>query len=357
LKKLNHYAPIETPFHSIYLNDWDVLNTILNSKQYSSVFIITDENTAKYCLHIALENIKTQCKIITISPGEENKNIETCLFVWQQLLIHKADRHALIINLGGGVTGDLGGFCAATFMRGIDFIQVPTTLLSQVDASIGGKVGVDLLHFKNMIGAFALPKAVFIFTSFLKTLPEKEIQSGLSEIIKHLLIADRDGFESWNADILKNEALLAAEIYRSVKIKQKIVELDPNEKGSRKVLNFGHTIGHAIETVSLLDQKPLLHGEAVAIGMICESYISYRCGFISEEEAFKIKEILIKIFGHHPKKMMAEDRLLKVMYSDKKNSGGQIRFSLLEGIGKACFDQVVSTDIIKDSLLFYQQKS
>lgn len=356
MKKENKYATITTPFHSIYMNDWGTLNSILASKPYSSIFIITDENIARYCLHIALENIKFSCKIITIPPGEENKNIDTCQYVWQQLLIHHADRHALVINLGGGVTGDLGGFCAATFMRGIDFIQIPTTLLSQVDASIGGKVGVDLMHFKNMIGAFALPKAVFIFTSFLKTLPDKEILCGLAEIIKHLLIADRQGFESWRPDNLEDEAWLASEIYRSVNIKQKIVALDPTEKGKRKILNFGHTIGHALETVSLMDKKPLLHGEAVAIGMICESYISYRHGFITEEEVFRIREILTKIFGHHPKKMASEERLLNIMHSDKKNSGGKIRFSLLQGIGDACFDQEVPTDIISDSLLFYQQK-
>ncbi len=353
----NHYNPIATPFHSIYLNDWNSLNTYIGLKPYTSVFIITDENVAKSCLHIVLENISAICKIITIAPGEAIKNIDTCQYVWQQLLIGHADRHSLVINLGGGVIGDLGGFCAATYMRGIDFIQIPTTLLSQVDASIGGKVGVDLLHIKNIIGAYALPKAVFIFTSFLKTLPEKEIKSGLSEIIKHLLIADRDRFETWNSDILKNEALLESEIYHSINLKQKIVSLDPYEKGIRKILNFGHTIGHAIETVSLLDEKPVLHGEAVAIGMVCESYISYRCGFITEAEAFKIKELLTSIFGHYPKRITAEDRLLKIMLSDKKNNGGEIRFSLLNGIGNASFDQVVSTEIIRDSLLFYQQKS
>ncbi|MDT4826539.1 3-dehydroquinate synthase [compost metagenome] len=259
-----------------------------------------------------------------------------------------------MINLGGGVVTDMGGFVAATYKRGIDFINIPTTLLSQVDASVGGKTGIDIDHVKNMVGTFSQPKAVFIEHRFLETLPQRELLSGFAEMIKHGLIADTAYYQQLKES--EYTALPAALVYRSVQIKNEVVTTDPFEKGLRKILNFGHTIGHAIESYALAnDKQPLTHGEAIAIGMICEAFLSVKYSGLSEDE---LKDISSYIMGLYPKYAIAEKsktQLLALMQSDKKNENGIILFSLLKSLGKCGFNDQVPAHAILESLTYYQQ--
>ncbi|MBK6564441.1 MAG: 3-dehydroquinate synthase [Saprospiraceae bacterium] len=342
--------------YQVHFEDWDTLRSIIEDPIYSQVLVIADENTEKLCLHILFENIARQVRVLTFPAGEKHKNLMTCHMIFEKMLQKNIDRNCLVVLLGGGVVGDMGGFCSATFKRGLPFIYLPTTLLSQVDASIGGKLGVDVNGIKNVAGIFQNPKNVFVFTEFLQTLPEIHIRNGFAEMIKHWLIADRETFDTAHAHrdfIYKNYKNC---IESSLQIKLNITEKDPKEKGIRKILNFGHTIGHAIESLSILKSEDLLHGEAIAIGMICESYISYRMNLLSEEEIFKIREYIISIFGHHPKWVNDPAFLVELMYHDKKNRNGKIQFSLLEGIGYAVYNWEIPEDIIYESLYFYKQK-
>jgi 3-dehydroquinate synthase len=321
---------------------------------YSRFFILTDENTERHCLPA----IKTELgdidnyDLIEIPAGEENKDIDFCIGIWRMLIDFEADRKSLLVNLGGGVISDMGGFAASTFKRGIDFVHVPTTLLSQVDASVGGKTGIDINSIKNIIGTFTPPKAVFINYDFLKTLPERQILSGLAEMLKHGLIMDA---EYWNA--LKSSDLKQPSeelIYRSIEIKNKVVIEDPTEKGIRKALNFGHTTGHAIETNSLLnDGRPLTHGEAIAIGMICEAYLSYKKTGLSSDE---LAEIVAVINSHYPKYNLKEASypdLLAIMLKDKKNQNGKINCTLLTSIGQCSLDNICTDAELCESLSYY----
>src|SRR5690606_32020372 len=227
-------------------NTLATLDNFLQTSHYSKVLILTDRNTGTHCLPVlqaAVPRLRG-CNVIEVEPGEENKNIDFCVGIWKMMLDFGADRQSLLVNLGGGVVTDMGGFAASTFKRGIDFVQVPTTLLSQVDASVGGKTGIDMDHVKNIIGTFAQPKAVFIATMFLETLANRQLVSGFAEVIKHGLIADRTFYETVKA---RNAAAINLEdIKHSVAIKNHVVTQDPQEKGLRKILNFGHTIGHAV---------------------------------------------------------------------------------------------------------------
>jgi 3-dehydroquinate synthase len=348
--------PIKCKNYDIHIEDWISFQDKIQKLDPSSIFVLVDENTEKYCLHILLEHLEHPCQIIRIPSGEQNKTIETCQFVWSKLLQYGADRHSLLINLGGGVIGDLGGFCAATYMRGIRFLQMPTTLLSQVDSSIGGKLGVDLLGFKNMVGLIQDPDSVFIFTAFLLTLPADQIRSGYAELLKHGLIADKDSWSQLSKKVDFAHIDYAPLIYQSILIKKTVTEKDPRELGIRKILNFGHTIGHAIESYWLDSKTPLLHGEAIAIGMVGESYLSYRIGKISEGELFDIRQSIVDIYGHHPKFVKPSKDIMKLMINDKKNRMGKIQFALLDDIGQACYDVQVDHDTIEDSFLFYSEK-
>jgi 3-dehydroquinate synthase len=264
----------------------------------------------------------------------------------------EADRKSLMINLGGGVITDMGGFVASTYKRGIDFVNIPTTLLSQVDASVGGKTGIDIDNVKNMVGTFTLPKAVFIEHEFLNTLSERESLSGFAEVIKHGLIADKAYYQTLKNSNFKQ--LDPAIVLRSVEIKNQVVTEDPKEQNLRKILNFGHTIGHAVESYALNhDQKPLTHGEAIAIGMICEAFLSQRYNHLEEAE---LKDITSYITSLYPKYTIAQDSfetLLKLMQSDKKNEHGQILFSLLDHIGHCEYNCRVTEKDILESLVYY----
>lgn len=328
------------PNYDILLQDgWAGLRAWLKKKSYSSIGILTDENTDKHCLPILRKELPDlEAHSFVVASGEQFKDIETCQGLWQLFIDGNMDRHSLLINLGGGVVGDMGGFCASTYMRGMDFIQIPTTLLAQVDASIGGKVGIDFKGYKNMIGQFRDPSLVLIEPRFLKTLPPRELQSGFAEMLKHALISSVD---LWNElksihPVMHQNWLPLIE--QSLRIKRDIVLADPLDQNVRKALNFGHTFGHAIESAFMETEDPLLHGEAVAIGICMESEFAYERGLLSEEEYNDIVHTM------HTKLELPElpGQLIPIiqdrMWADKKKHGGTIYLSLVGPIGTPHID-------------------
>lgn len=346
----------------LHLNDYDIfigeskgaLSEFLRMGRYSKIAILTDGNTKRHCLPLVLKNGSIEADVIEISSGELHKNINTCQLIWKEMMRLGLDRRSLLINLGGGVIGDMGGFCAATYLRGIDFVQIPTTLLSQVDASVGGKLAVDFNFVKNCIGVFQNPRAVFVDPVFLKTLPEREIRSGFAEIIKHALIADA---VLWK-DLQKIQSLRyvdwPAYLAPSLSIKKRIVEEDPTEKSIRKALNFGHTVGHAVESFSLQTDNPLLHGEAVALGIVCESWLSHRVSGLPEADLTEIVAFVRQFYPAYPLMPEAFPAIFELMKKDKKNESGRINFTLLFAAGKAAIDQFCEDALIRESLQFYQ---
>jgi 3-dehydroquinate synthase len=334
----------------IFENSLQELSKFLTESNYSKAFVLVDSNTEIHCLPALQEVLKdTDYDLIEVTPGEENKNIDFCIGIWRMLLDFGADRNSIMINLGGGVITDMGGFAASTFKRGIDFVQVPTTLLSQVDASVGGKTGIDMDSVKNIIGTFTQPKAVFIHTGFLSTLDEREIRSGYAEVIKHGLIYDINLFKAVRES--GPQGLTDAMIYRSIEIKNEVVIADPLEKSLRKILNFGHTIGHAVESYSLThDKAPLLHGEAIAIGFICEAYLSAKKNGLSESDLQETIDAIKAVYPAYNLKKDTYTALLEIMKNDKKNNAGKISFSLLSEIGKCSYDSFCTEEEIFESL-------
>jgi 3-dehydroquinate synthase len=352
--------PIEANGYSVIFNEkgYEALNNQISENNYSKIFIIVDSNTNAVCLPKLLPYIATELtiEIIEFESGEINKNIETCIQIWNVLTELGADRKSLVINLGGGVVTDLGGFVASTFKRGMDFINIPTTLLSMVDASVGGKTGVDLGNLKNQIGVINTPRMVLIDTSYLETLSQIEMRSGLAEILKHGLIFDKAYWKQF-LDLSKIDyADFDQIIYDSIKIKNEIVMQDPNEKGIRKALNFGHTLGHAIESYFLENEnkKTLLHGEAIAIGMVLESYISMQKNLISTDEYLEIKTTINSIY--EPVVFEESDRnpIIELLIHDKKNEYGAIKFVLLDGIGKFITGQEIENELIVAAFIDYK---
>ncbi|MDD5149473.1 MAG: 3-dehydroquinate synthase [Flavobacterium sp.] len=343
---------IQANNYPIHFNEkgYSALNLFLNESKYSTLFIIVDSNTNEFCLSKFLPYLATELtiEIVEFEAGEPNKNIETCVEIWNVLTELGADRKSLVINLGGGVVTDLGGFVASTFKRGIDFIHIPTTLLSMVDASVGGKTGVDLGNLKNQIGVINVPKMVLIDTQYLETLSKKEMRSGLAEMLKHGLIYDKKYWEKF----LDLKAIDFADfdelIYRSVEIKNEIVIQDPTEKNIRKALNFGHTLGHAIESYFLENENKtsLLHGEAIAIGMILESYISLEKDLISKEEYQQIKNAIKTIYDNIIFEENDIEPIVELLIHDKKNEYGNIQFALIDSIGKIIINQSVENELI-----------
>ncbi|MFP9113181.1 3-dehydroquinate synthase [Flavobacterium sp. RHBU_3] len=334
------------------------LQQLLVAGSYSRIFILSDENTSVHCLPRLLGSLATEIPIelLEIEPGEENKNIDTCIQLWEALTELGADRKSLMINVGGGVLTDMGGFVALTFKRGMDFINVPTTLLAMVDASVGGKTGIDLGSLKNQVGIISNPKAVLIDTAFLETLPVEQMRSGLAEMLKHGLIADR-GY--WN-EFTSMESLttddLAALIHRSVEIKNEVVLEDPTEKGLRKILNFGHTLGHAIESYFLEsdDKEMLLHGEAIAIGMVLEAHISAAMGMLPVTEYREIKEVINSLYPVVDFTPNDIEVIMSLLVHDKKNEAGEVKFTLLEKTGKAVINKIVENSLIINAFEDYQ---
>jgi 3-dehydroquinate synthase len=352
---------IKSTDYSVFVGSdfYELTNSFFSgaTKRYSKYVVLLDENSCKHCLTpllIAIDYLK-DALFIEIESGEKNKNSDTCVRIWEQLAKFKADRNTLLINLGGGVISDLGGFAAGTFKRGIDYVNFPTTLLAQVDASIGGKVGIDLDSIKNIVGLFSKPKAVFIYPPFLRTLNKDHLKSGFAEIKKHALISD-DGMwkklknTKWEVNNLEDL------IQQSVRIKNRIVMQDFHEKNIRKTLNFGHTIGHALESYSMNSKtKTLSHGEAITIGMICESHLSTKVCGLSPKHFSEIYQNLLLDFKPYKINKSAFATLLEFMRNDKKNEKSKINFSLLSEIGKCEINCTCSDELIIESLEFYRK--
>ena len=330
------------------------LSKLVTKNNYSSIFILVDEHTMELCYPKFTANFTTdkRTEVIEIKAGEIYKNVETCSKVWLRMTELNADRKSLMITLGGGVITDLGGFVAATYKRGIDFVNVPTTLLSMVDASVGGKTGVDLGVLKNQIGMFVNPEIVIIDPEYLQTVSEREMRSGMAEIIKYGFIYDVELFNQIRDHKLVNIKNL---IHRSIEIKNEIVLKDPKENGLRKILNFGHTIGHAIESYFLASQNKenLTHGEAIAIGMVCECFISNELLNFPNDKVKEVKQTIISIYDEAP--IVKEDfqHIIDLLKHDKKNVDGQVNFVLLNNYENFELDCKVPSELVIKSLEYY----
>jgi 3-dehydroquinate synthase len=336
-------------------NILSVLKNIEIVQMASSIVIVTDDNVEKHWL-TPVQTILSNKKIITIciKHGEANKTIKTLEFIWKKMLKGGVDRSSVVVTLGGGVVGDIGGFAAATFMRGIPVVHIPTTLLAQVDAGVGGKTAIDFCGIKNSIGVFHQPSAVVIDVQMLSTLPHRQLVSGFAEIIKHAIIADKDFFillsKKKISEIKNNEWMHI--ISKSIEIKTNIVEQDENEKnGIRKQLNFGHTIGHAVEALSLKTNHPLLHGEAVAIGMMAEARMSRLAGLLSKKE----EELIISVLWHLENLKhisgISFSQIHHIIKTDKKNKKEILLWSLPIAIGKVQSDLILTGEVVKKGIL------
>lgn len=325
------------------------LHQALDHQKFSGIAVLVDNHTSRDCYPI-IEGVTDHPLIIRVTPGEKHKNITTCEWIWDALTQAKFDRKSLLINLGGGVISDMGGFCASTYKRGIKFINLPTTLLAQVDASVGGKLGIDFHGFKNQIGLFVMPELVIIDTGFLKTLPLRELKSGFAEAIKHCLIYDREEWYKLNQNSLDQQPWKNL-VNRSVKIKSSIVEQDPLEKGLRKILNFGHTIGHALESFFLETAGNIvLHGEAIAAGMICEIFLSEELTGLDKKESFQALEFIFNTYGKLSFDKKDIPRIAELTQQDKKNESGELRFSLINRIGQASYNIPVTAEQVANVL-------
>lgn len=335
---------------------WEKLEGLVLDGSWTTCVALVDENTAKHCFPL-LKNLlpKLDFKLIEIPSGEKHKTMRTCQSIWQDMLFHNLDRNALCFNLGGGVIGDMGGFCASTFMRGIDFIQVPTTLLAMVDASVGSKLGIDFNGYKNMVGMFNDPDLIMIHPAFLKTLPRKELRSGFAEMIKHLLIADRDGWEELVALEDWKDWLTEEQIFHSIRLKKSIVEQDHFESSIRKGLNYGHSFGHAVESLGLRhsDFPSLRHGESIALGMVLENIISHEKGLLPKDELEEITSYIFEVFKAIPIPKHYWEDIFAFIVKDKKNTIGVIKMALLRTIGRVEINVEVSPEEVFFALSAY----
>ena len=335
----------------------DIEKTVSGIK-HDKLFVLTDEHTANLCFPILepFAAIKNASRIV-IPANDTNKTLENLAHIWKHLTQNGATRHSLLINLGGGMITDIGGFAAATFKRGITYVNIPTTLLGAVDAAVGGKTGINFEGFKNEIGAFYPAECVLISSRFFHTLGREDILSGFSEMLKHALISAEEEWErllAFDAGNIDYEWLTDA-VFRSVSIKEGIVEKDPFESHIRKALNLGHTVGHAFESFALETARPVLHGYAVAWGLIAELYLSHRmCGF-PKEELQKTVRFIHRNYGAFALDCDDYEHLYDIMKHDKKNaSASSVNFTLLSGIGKIQINQVAGKDLIFQSLDFYR---
>lgn len=342
-----------------FTNDISNLQFLLKEYSNKRTFILVDENTKQYCYPLIKHFLPPNIKTIEIKSGEENKTIESVKHIWQSLSENGADRKSLLINLGGGVIGDMGGFAASTFKRGIKFINLPTTLLSQVDASVGGKTGFDFLGLKNEIGCFNAPEKVIIHPGFLRTLDEDNIVSGYAEMIKHALIHDESHYEKLRAFNLDKEGLdydaLLNLIKKSVGIKEYFVRTDPYEANIRKALNFGHTYGHAIESYFMGTDNELLHGKAVAFGMIFELFLSNKKCLFPVVKLLDIAKYITEVYGKLNFTKDNYEAFYKLMQHDKKNDAAGINFTLLSGIGEVEINQNATKQEVFEAFDFYLQ--
>jgi 3-dehydroquinate synthase len=328
-------------------------------KNVNRIAVLCDTHTSHACLPILLKVMPASIPVaeIVIEPGEHSKSLLVCQDIWQRLTQMEIGREDLLINLGGGVVSDIGGFVAAAYLRGLRFVNVPTSLMAMTDAGLGGKTGVDLDHIKNRIGTISFPECTVCFPGFLETLPEVEWKSGAAEVFKHALIADPDLWKALVAHGCTRESL-AVMLQRIQRVKMEVVHIDPYEKGLRKILNFGHSIGHAIESQSLSSSTvPLTHGQSVAIGMMIETEISLRMQKLSNGEAEEIIQVLSHYFGKVNLSDYSVSDILKWMRYDKKNHKGEVKMSLLTGIGSCDWNIPVDENLMADVLVHFGAKN
>ena len=339
-------------------DQYSLLKEKLSSKAFSSIFVLVDDNTDKFCLDILIKKTRiNEFNKIVIKSGEQNKNIDTCLIIWDKLNALNADRKSLLINLGGGVLSDMGGFVASTYLRGIAFINIPTTLLGMVDAAHGGKTGIDFKLLKNQIGLFSDPSEVILDSDYLSTLSKNEFLNGYAEVFKHSLLTNKKD--------LNFNSLIKLDFYKDVnfiikkysEIKKEIVESDKFESNQRKVLNLGHTIGHAVESYSYISQdfNELKHGEAVIVGLIAELYISHRLIGFPLKDLENIKKTFSRYFNVIVFSEKDIEQIHDLMIYDKKNEGDKLNFVLLEDIGSPFVDQQITKELFMESFKFYSK--
>ncbi len=355
-ERLNILFEKKPCYDIVFSSGFDELLSELNALEISErkLCVITDATVAGLYSQEVMKLLNGNCKknvLFTFPAGEENKTLSTVKDIYEFLIKEKFDRKDLLIALGGGVVGDITGFAAATYLRGIDFVQIPTTLIAQSDSSIGGKTGVDFDGYKNMVGSFYMPKLVYMNVSTLKTLDDRQFFSGFAEVMKHGLIKDALFYE-WLLDHIyeicdRDEEILLEMIERSCKIKKLVVEKDPTEKGDRALLNFGHTIGHAIEKYMNFS---LTHGECVALGAVAAAFISWKHEWLSMEEYFEIRDMFVPFNLPISIQDIDPDEILKLTKSDKKAEGDSIKFVLLKKVGKAVIDRTVTDDDIIKAL-------
>lgn len=349
----------------ITLSDYEIvfdeqlnsLGIFLEEKQYSQVIIIADSHTAELC-HPKLIELLPQlasAPMIVVPAGESNKNLRECEEAWAKMLKVHVDRNAVVLNLGGGVIGDMGGFIAACYKRGVDFIQIPTTVLSQVDSSIGGKLGVDFRYGKNLIGVFKNPVLVIISTVWFETLEQRQIVNGFAEVYKHALIQAPNQWKVLRDDLKLPPDNFHEILFDSLMVKKSVVEEDPFEKGKRKILNFGHTIGHAIEAYSIEhDESPLFHGEAIAAGMLIEAYIGTITSGFPLSQLKELEQVLLQQYGHFFLPIDIGSKLWTGMAMDKKNVGSKVMAVVLKAIGEPELDVEITKELLEKGLNYYR---
>jgi 3-dehydroquinate synthase len=348
------YAPGKDNDYNIFVGNGilEQASTLLKIEQYSNIFIITDQNVEQLWLNKLQQALQKSHPYVAIPAGEPEKQIDNIQRIWTAMRDAGCDRKSLVIVLGGGVIGDMGSFAASTYMRGVAFAQIPTTLLSQVDSSIGGKTGFDFGGLKNFIGTFTQPTSVIIDTDTLTTLPKRELIAGFAEMLKHGLIRDAGYFD----ELAKKPPLaytadeLADVIVTSTQIKAEIVRQDVKESGERKLVNFGHTVGHAIEALSWETDHPLLHGEAVAIGMVIEAGLSQHKGYISHADVERIKAVLEAAGLPIVSPRLPLTQIWAKMRKDKKNESGIVLFTLLKRFGEGVYNQTCDDDFVNQTI-------
>jgi 3-dehydroquinate synthase len=327
------------------------------SQKDQQVFVLADDQTKQYCwplLEPYFQSIQIKINLITIPHGEENKNLHQLNEIWKKLTKAGAGRDSVLINLGGGVITDLGGFAAASYKRGIQTIHFPTTLLAMADAALGGKTGIDFEGFKNQIGTFYQPTRVYILTDFLKTLPKKQWRSGLGEMIKYSFITEGNTgqFEPFT---MSDDRQVMAAIEQAVRFKMEVVAEDPKENGRRKILNFGHTVGHAFESLGLSRQMDITHGEAIAAGIVAELFVSVKLKDLNEKVLTDYISYYHALFDPFILEDTDIENVMDLIVHDKKNKGGKVMMVCLDRKGNAVFDVLVEPEQLKQCLLWYSE--
>ncbi len=353
---MNENNPLSTIIYGA--EGYSQLSEWIIAQNFSKIFLLVDSNTHENCaaqFQSQLNGVHIS-EIIEMPAGEEHKHLQTCSGIWETLSDFGGDRKSLLLNLGGGVVTDLGGFVAATFKRGISFVNIPTSLLAMVDASVGGKTGIDFQGLKNQIGVITPPQWVLIDPNYLSTLPANELRSGYAEMLKHGLIADADYWKKLSDYARINTDDLTPLIQHSVGIKAAVVQEDPFEDGLRKILNYGHTLGHAIESYFLETptETKLLHGEAIAIGMIMEAFLSVALCGLSKDALEEIRATFNAIYPKVEISAEAQTQMLELLKYDKKNSHGIVKFALLEALGKPKIDVEVPLELLEQAFEDYR---